>query len=655
MKNKFPAMSKSVIRRLVKISTVVCLALGLCSLGALRLKPETSPTLEAVRAYYTKGLNDMDTRLRALTLVLEDASSTPEEWKAAFIALRSEYKKIEFLLAYLDEDNVRDYLNGPPLPTIDRVVAELVTYEPAGMQIIEQHLFSDESASLRGEILSLTRDLYLKFSLIRKAQINLYFSDRQVLESVRAGIFRVTSMGLAGFDTPGSGRCLQESASSMQAMAGIIGLYTPYLKNRGLLADSIQTAFRGCVQRLLQNPDPDSFDRMDCIRLYLEPLYGHILSLHLALGIETTYEVKQLSRPLNYLSPSMFTAHTFNDHYYAGIGAAQENPDAVALGRVLFFDPALSKDNQRACASCHLPEKAFTDGLPKSLATNFSGTVGRNAPTLINSVFADKYFYDFRADRLETQAEHVIFNEKEFSTTYYEILDKLKQSGEYRMLFQKAFGHEPNTAAIARALAAYVRSLTSFNSPVDRYLRGETAHIEEEIRSGFNLFMGKALCGACHFAPTYSGLVPPSFSENESEVIGVPMDPLASPLQIDPDPGRYDNGRARDHAEHLKFSFKTPTVRNAALTAPYMHNGVYPTLASVVDFYNRGGGAGLGLDLPHQTLPFDQLQLSEAEQRALVRFMEALTDTVGLTSRPSRLPVFDENTSLNSRPIGGQY
>jgi cytochrome c peroxidase len=86
-----------------------------------------------------------------------------------------------------------------------------------------------------------------------------------------------------------------------------------------------------------------------------------------------------------------------------------------------------------------------------------------------------------------------------------------------------------------------------------------------------------------------------------------------------------------------------------------MHNGVYPTLASVVDFYNRGGGAGLGLDLPHQTLPFDQLQLSEAEQRALVRFMEALTDTVGLTSRPSRLPVFEENTTIKSRPICAQY
>jgi cytochrome c peroxidase len=640
---------------MAKIITSACLALLLCLLAALSPKPDASPTLEAVRAYYHQGLLDMDTQLRKFIAELERSNSSPEEWQAAFANLRNSYKKIEFLLAYLDEDNVRDYLNGPPLPTIDRVVAELVTYEPAGMQIIEEHLYSAESVVLRGEILQLSRDMALKFALIRKAQTNLYFSDRQVLESVRAGIFRVTTMGLVGFDTPGSGWSLQESAISMQSMSDIISLYTPYLQNRKQLTDRIDAAFKGCVQTLGVAADFEKFDRMSCIRLYLEPLYGHILALHLALGIETTYQVNQLSRPLNYLSPSMFEAGAFNDHYYAGTGTLKENPDAIMLGRMLFFDPVLSKNNRRACASCHLPEKAFTDGLPKSLATNLEGTVGRNAPTLINSIFADKYFYDFRSDRLETQAEHVIFNEKEFNTTYYEIIDKLNQSAEYRVLFQKAFGHEPNTAGIARALAVYVRSLASFNSPIDRYLRGESADIEEEVRVGFNLFMGKALCGTCHFAPTYSGLVPPSFTENESEVIGVPLDPGAEPLQIDPDLGRYDNGRARDHAVHLQFSFKTPTIRNAALTAPYMHNGVYPTLASVVDFYNRGGGAGLGLDLPHQTLPFDQLHLSELEQRALVRFMEALTDTAGLTQRPSRLPLFDLNPSWNARKIGGDY
>jgi cytochrome c peroxidase len=200
-----------------------------------------------------------------------------------------------------------------------------------------------------------------------------------------------------------------------------------------------------------------------------------------------------------------------------------------------------------------------------------------------------------------------------------------------------------------------VRATKSFNSPVDQYLRGEISIIDEDVRKGFNLFMGKALCGTCHFAPTYSGLVPPSFTENESEVIGVPHDPFVRPLRLDPDLGRYENGRARDHAPHLKHSFKTPTVRNVALTAPYMHQGAYPTLASVVDFYNRGGGKGLGLTVPYQTLPFDQLNLNTQEQQALIRFMESLTDTTGLTQKPRTLPAFEHNTPWNNRTIGGEY
>jgi cytochrome c peroxidase len=167
--------------------------------------------------------------------------------------------------------------------------------------------------------------------------------------------------------------------------------------------------------------------------------------------------------------------------------------------------------------------------------------------------------------------------------------------------------------------------------------------------------MGKAACATCHFPPTYAGLVPPSFAENESEVIGVPADPKADPLQIDPDPGRYANGRPRDRAPHLQFGFKTTTVRNVALTAPYMHNGVYTNLEEVVDFYNRGGGAGMGLDIPHQTLPFDNLNLSPLEQRSLVKFMEALTDTAGLTTTPMYLPAFEHKPEWNARPIGGSY
>jgi cytochrome c peroxidase len=138
--------------------------------------------------------------------------------------------------------------------------------------------------------------------------------------------------------------------------------------------------------------------------------------------------------------------------------------------------------------------------------------------------------------------------------------------------------------------------------------------------------MGKAACATCHYAPTFSGLVPPLFHENESEVLGV----LAKPntLDVDSDPGRIENQFKEDKEEIYRKSFKIMTVRNVKLTAPYFHNGNYKTLKEVVEFYNKGGAAGLGLtyEVPNQTLPPDKLHLSKKEVEALIAFMESLTD-----------------------------
>jgi cytochrome c peroxidase len=149
-----------------------------------------------------------------------------------------------------------------------------------------------------------------------------------------------------------------------------------------------------------------------------------------------------------------------------------------------------------------------------------------------------------------------------------------------------------------------------------------------EERRGFNLFMGKARCGTCHFAPLFNGTVPPGFTESEVEVIGVPAR-ASRHAPLDPDRGAGASDRAPLH----DFAFKTPTVRNVAVTAPYMHNGVFRTLAEVVEFYDAGGGAGLGLRVPNQTLSADSLHLTLREKRDLVAFMRALTDTSGVSPR----------------------
>jgi len=189
-------------------------------------------------------------------------------------------------------------------------------------------------------------------------------------------------------------------------------------------------------------------------------------------------------------------------------------------------------------------------------------------------------------------------------------------------MFQKAYPdlQEVKSEHIQNALASYIRSLTFLDSRFDKYMRGDKTQLNTQEINGLNLFMGKAKCGTCHFMPLFNGTIPPNFTKTESEVIGVPSD--KSGKTIDSDIGKY----AQVKVEKMKYAFKTTTVRNIALTAPYMHNGVYETLDEVVDFYNKGGGKGLGIDLPHQTLPFDKLSLNKQEQKDLVAFMKTLTD-----------------------------
>lgn len=325
------------------------------------------------------------------------------------------------------------------------------------------------------------------------------------------------------------------------------------------------------------------------------------------------------------------------------------------LGKVLFFDPVLSSNNQRSCASCHAPSKAFTDGQVRSLAFDAKGKTLRNSPTLLNAVYSTAYFWDGRAQYLQDQVPDVVNKADELHGNYEQVTEKLQQSAEYRQLFKRAFKGQPessvSTNTINRAIAAYVQSLVALNSPFDHYMRRQTNKYSEAAIRGANLFMGKAGCATCHFAPAFNGTVPPRFLESETEVLGVPATADLTNTTLDADAGRG----GVIGAAAFQHSFKTPTVRNAALTAPYMHNGVFSTLGEVVGFYDAGGGAGIGLTVPNQTLPSSPLNLTDEEKQDLVAFMNSLTDTTATTSVPKRLPSFPKGSELNKRIVGGQY
>ncbi len=327
-------------------------------------------------------------------------------------------------------------------------------------------------------------------------------------------------------------------------------------------------------------------------------------------------------------------------------GAHQAPLDSgeVALGRLLFFDPILSANKQRACASCHIPARGFSDGRALALAIDRS-ELPRNAPGLTNVSDQRAFFWDGRAISLEDQIDGPVHAKREMGgLRSREIEARLDSVEEYRELFHGVYGdRSPRYADAKRAIAAFERTLRSDSSTADRWWHGEIADesMPAEARRGFDLFAGKAQCSRCHFLPLTTSVVPGAFTSQEFTVLGIPADSLERAL--DPDPGRY--AVTKNAAD--RHAFKAPSLRNIARSAPYMHNGVFQTLDQVIRFYNQGGGRGLGLDVPNQAPEVRPLHLTSAEERALVRFLEALSDDPTTVKPPERVP--------SGLPVGGRY
>lgn len=542
-----------------------------------------------------------------------------------FLALaRVAYKRCEWLLEYWEPQYARDHLNGPPLPRLEREAATPNVLPPEGLQALEELIYAEEKDSVaRAEALS--RKLLARFRQLSHRLQAVEPNDREVFEAGRMELVRLFALGLTGYDTPASGLALREALVGVQELERVFSFYDKELRNRKPdLARRLNQLWRETTSALKKAEDFDSFDRLGFLRRCVDPLYAGLLDAQEALGIESSIEVHaRQPTPWNPQSRSLFAADFLNASWYL-----RENygPEAVALGRDLFREKALSEDGSLSCATCHQADRAFTDGHPLSLGRG--GKTLRNSPTLVNAVFATRYFYDLRAERLEDQVDHVVANDAEFGTDYLRLCARLDTLGDYRARFLSAF---PQQAAqpvsrhtVTAALAAYVASLQGMNSPFDRYARGETDTLNA-AQAGFNLFMGRAGCGACHFAPVFNGGVPPQYVEMESEVIGTPDRPDQSTARLSPDPGRR-MGREKERVETYRHSFRTPTVRNSALTAPYMHNGVFTNLTEVINFYHNGGGKGWGLDVPNQTLPNRPVPITAADRRNLIAFLEALTD-----------------------------
>ena len=275
----------------------------------------------------------------------------------------------------------------------------------------------------------------------------------------------------------------------------------------------------------------------------------------------------------------------------------------VALGRRLFFDTRLSRGRETSCATCHDPARAFTDGRVVAIGEGTAAGT-RNVPTLLGRAYGRSQFWDGRASSLEEQALQPFTNPREFANTHEEIARRLNEDRNYRDVFAAVFDSEPTAMLAALAIASFVRTLVTGDAPVDRFmLRGDSAALPSAARRGFVLFRSKAGCVRCH--------EPPLSSDERFHNTGVAWR----------DGAFVDSGRIRVTSRlEDAGAFKTPTLRNATLTAPYMHDGSVTTLADVVEFYDRGARQN-----PYLDPLLRPLNLSLEEKADLVAFLRSLT------------------------------
>jgi len=302
-----------------------------------------------------------------------------------------------------------------------------------------------------------------------------------------------------------------------------------------------------------------------------------------------------------------------------------QTPEKVELGKQLFFDRRLSGDGTMSCATCHDPQKGFSDD--QAISLSYPTTRNwRNSPTLINVGFQKYLFHDGRARSLEEQALFPMMSAFEMNRNLDFLEEVIRSVPEYVEAFRKVFGGEVTRERIAMAIAAFERTIISLDSPLDRFLKGDMSALSPAAAKGYEIFIGKGKCAECHDGVNladdrfYALHVPENIEQEKDPRVAATRRFVAKVSHYDDyrnlaeDPGRYLVTKNKVDWK----AFRTPTLRDIAKTGPYMHNGIFDTLDQVIDFFDRGGGKGNTMLKP--------LGLSEQEKKDLKTFLvEALS------------------------------
>jgi cytochrome c peroxidase len=300
-------------------------------------------------------------------------------------------------------------------------------------------------------------------------------------------------------------------------------------------------------------------------------------------------------------------------------GARTAAPGEIELGKQLFFDTRLSANDAVSCASCHRPERGFGDGVRFSRGVT-GQPLARHTPHLYNLAWARSFFWDGRATSLEEQVLGPLNSPDELGLPPAQAVRKLRAIPEYAAAFSRTYREGLTADTLTKAIAAFERTLIAADSPFDRFEAGDTAALTPAARRGHGLFFGAARCGRCHSGP--------DLTDGQFHHTGVPGT----------DPGRSAFERVGEFRDRpypffqMQGAFKTPGLRNVALTAPYFHDGSEPTLEAVIEFYNQGGKMKDGA----VSLDVRPLQLDAAAVADLSAFLVSLTSPADATDKRSK-------------------
>jgi cytochrome c peroxidase len=608
---------------------------------------------------YNSSLQEFKKQQKVLLNILKRADISDkqdiEKIRDQIKVSRQKLKGLDFWFRYF-EPNVYRKINGPLPVEWENEVFE--KFEPpykregAGLSLAEEYL---EDVLVPKKSL----DSLIKYS-IDALQTFEADSITQQLDSYhhfflanRLYLLNLADIYTTGFECPDTSNIIPELRSMLKDVNEIYSTFNETFPSTSLSRQYLNL-YDQAISFVQQQPvNFSSFDHYSFIKDYINPLFSMNQQFIRTYSVVTkNYNDFTLNNDCN----SIFDKSLYSPQNSKGIYSLTEDEQLLSeikqAGKLLFYDPILSANNLRSCASCHKPAEYFTDTMQATaLQFDRQNHLPRNTPSLINVIYNHLIMLDGKHISLQDQARDVMHNEKEMNNDKEELLKKVMSCKEYKDAFKRSLKYTPeekevSLTHIVSAITYYYADFSTYTAPFDDAMNNKRT-ISSEVQKGFNLFMSKAQCATCHFAPIFNGVRPP-YIGSEFEVLGVPEDTAYHKLSADK--GRYNVNPA---AETLN-AFRTGTIRNAAFTKPYMHNGVFQTLEQVIELYDAGGGAGKKLAVNNQTLSTDSLKLSRTEKNELLAFIQSLNENITFETTPTGLPK-STNKELNKRKPGGEY